>query len=144
MTDQDKRAFMEEMKRTGVAFAAPVDDAQLAVYWEGLRDLDLDTLREAFADCRLSLAFFPRIVDLRDAEFGARERREHTRVQTLIAAAPEREWPTISEDQWQERWAALKRIAGAVPMKAHHGLEGDRCQCADHQRQRREASRGRV
>lgn len=89
MTDQDKRAFRDLMRRAGVAFNAAVDDAQLAVYWDGLNDLELATLTEAFKDCQESLRFFPRIVDLRDAEFGVRSRGEQQAHKQLLAKAPE-------------------------------------------------------
>jgi hypothetical protein len=144
MTDQDKRPFMDEMRRLGIAFGTAIDDAILAVYWDGLRDLALETLRQAFRDCIEQLKFLPRVADVRDAEMGVRAQREQARLDRLIAAAPPPPPRAITEDQWQERWAALKGIMARVPMKPHGGLEGDRCQCADHQRQRREANRGGV
>jgi hypothetical protein len=134
-------AFRAEMLRAGAAYQVPVDDAMLAVYFEGLQDLDLGTLREAFVDCIQQLKWFPKVVDLRDAEFGVRERADRARTQRLLAAAPERVREAIDEAQWRERWAVLKGIMERVPMKPHHGLDGDACQCADHKRQRAEASR---
>ena len=138
MTDTDKRAFMDAMRRTGVAFGAVVDDPQLAVYWDGLRDLELDVLREAFHDCTLALKFFPRIVDLRDAAGGVQAKREAAKTARLLAAWQPEPRAAITEAQWQERWAAIKAIANQVPMKRHQPLRG-RCDCADCRRHRLEA-----
>ena len=135
MTASDKMAFRAEMLRAGAAFQVAVDDPMLAVYFEGLADLDLATLRSAFADCVQQLKWFPKIVDLRDAEFGVRSRDHQAETQRLLAAMPEPVRETISEAQWQERWATLKAIAARVKMKPHTPLRG-RCGCNDCKRER--------
>jgi hypothetical protein len=140
MTDADKPAFWAELQRLGVAFGAHIDGPLGKVYWDALVDLELATLAEGMRDCIEAMKFFPKVADLRDAEYGARARREQVRVQKLLSVAPAKpEQPGISADQWRERWAVLTDIVNRVPMKPHDGLEGDRCQCADHQRRRRGA-----
>ena len=89
MTGSDKVAFRADMLRAGAAFQVPVDDAMLAVYFEGLADLNLDTLREAFRDCVEQLKWFPKVVDLRDAEAGVRARQAQVHTKQLVARAPE-------------------------------------------------------
>lgn len=141
MTDRDKRPFLDELRRMGIAFGKDVDSALAAVYFDALADLEWPTVQAAMRDCVASMSWLPKPADIRDAEFGVRAREEQARTRRLIAAAPELVREGITEAQWQERWAALRGIMARVPMKPHHGLEGDRCQCADHKRQREEARR---
>lgn len=135
MTASDKMAFRAEMLRAGAAFQVPVDDPMLAVYFEGLADLNLATLRPAFSDCVQQLKWFPKIVDLRDAEFGVRALVQQAETQRLLDAMPAPVRETISEAQWQERWSTLKAISARVKMKPHTPLRG-RCSCNDCKRER--------
>lgn len=88
MTASEKPAFRAEIVRAGAAFQTPVDDALMAVYFDALRDLDLDVVREAFTDCVLVLKWFPKVADLRDASEGVKIRRESQLTKRLIAASP--------------------------------------------------------
>lgn len=136
MTEQDKRPFFSELKRMGLAFSRDDIDAPMAsVYFDALAELDWRTVQIAMHDCVASMSWFPKPVDIRDAEFGVRAREEQERNQRLIAAAPVPSREMISEAQWQERWATLKAIVANVKMKPHGPLRGP-CDCQDCQRER--------
>jgi hypothetical protein len=95
MTEADKPAFWAELQRLGVAFGAHIDGPLGKVYWDALVDLELAPLAEGMRDCIEAMKFFPKVADLRDAEFGARARREQAQTQRLLAAMPD---PTLPDD----------------------------------------------
>ena len=86
MTKQEGELLARDLAVLAEAFAEPLTNVRLAAYVNALRDLELVTLREAMADCQASMQFFPKIADLRDAEFGVRARRDEQRLKLLPAA----------------------------------------------------------
>ncbi len=86
MTKQEGELLARDLAVLAEVFAEPLTNVRLAGYVNGLRDLELATLREAMADCQASMQFFPKIADLRDAEFGVRARRDEQRLRLLPAA----------------------------------------------------------
>jgi hypothetical protein len=148
MTDSDKRPFLDELKRLGIAYGRDVDTVIASVYFEALADLSFDTLRPAMRATIQQMTFFPKPADLRDAEFAERARRDMEAKAKLVAhAIAEREQEYLASHAWQPPftpdwdrigalWAELRRIARTTPMKPHGPMGGGVCHCADCQRQR--------
>lgn len=139
MTPSEQMEFAARLVILAEVYNEPFSDMRLEGYTQLLADQDINDLNPALEACAKVCAFFPRPIDILDAVTTVRYEREQDTVHHLLAEAPELVRETISEAQWQERWATLKAIAQSVKMKPHDGLEGDRCQCADHKRQREAA-----
>lgn len=137
MTEDQRGMFADELRRLGVVFNKPIDAETAVVYWDLLADLEWRTVQLAMRDCAASMTWFPKPADIRDAEFGVRAREEQERTKRLLAAAPEPVRETITEEEWQARWAALKRVFYNAPQKPHRPLVYP-CLCADCTREHRD------
>lgn len=66
MTDEDKQTFSDGMTALGIALGQAVDQPMRAVYWQFLRDLDLDDYQRAVNEAGRSLKWFPKPSELRE------------------------------------------------------------------------------
>lgn len=68
MTDDDKRAFVQAFNVLAIATRLAESDATMQrVYFEGLRDLSVESVTAAAAALSKSAQFFPRVAEWRDA-----------------------------------------------------------------------------
>jgi hypothetical protein len=141
MNATEQEQFMVRLAVLAEIYGEPMSPTRLEGYTQLLGDQDIRDLAPALEACAKVCTFFPKPIDILDGIQTVRCEREQARVQRVLSAYVEPVSEGITEEQWQERWQALKGIMDRVPMKPHDGLEGDRCQCADHKRQREEARR---
>lgn len=142
MTPQEQVEFGARLAVLAEVYNEPFSEVRLEGYTQLLADQPFEDLVRSLEACAKVCTFFPKPIDILDGIQTVRYEQAMTNVQRLLETPhPRGESEGITEEQWQERWQALKGIMDRVPTKPHDGLEGDRCQCADHKRQREEARR---
>jgi len=70
MTNIDALAFGKLMHALGQTFNEPVSEVRVEAYFDALRDLSIETVRQAVRQAIGSCRFFPRPVELRDLVLG--------------------------------------------------------------------------
>lgn len=65
MQSKDESSFAVIMITTGEAYGIEISKGMVSIYWEALKDLDVDDIRQAFSMAIKELKFFPKVADIR-------------------------------------------------------------------------------